>query len=109
MNPGNRIREYRMKAGLTQTELANAVNLSQGQLSNIENEGRNVSLEWLRALAKALRVSVADLLADEDNPGRLSPAEELLVDRYREADASAQDYLLMTAKAVTAAREEKVA
>ncbi len=55
----------------------------------------------MRAIAKALGVSVADLLCDEDNPGRLAPDEEALVESFRDADSAAKDFLLTTATAVT--------
>lgn len=109
MEPGNRIRELRIRAQLSQTDLARRVNLSQGQLSNIENGERNVSLEWLRAIAAALGTSVADLLSDDDNPARLSESEAALVSSFREADPTAQDFLLTTAHAVLAQNRRRTA
>lgn len=102
MNPGNRIRLIRLKARMSQGELGRMVGLSQGQVSNIENGDRNVNLEWLRRIARALAVSVADLLADEDHPDRLSEEERNLIAAWRESDDATRQFLLTTATAVAA-------
>ena len=86
MFPDNRIRELRKIAGLTQTELGKLVGLHQTQIGNLENGGRNLTLEWARRIAKALDVRVADLLDDQDNPDRLSLEEQELLAHYRSAD-----------------------
>jgi len=90
MFPGNSIRDVRKKAALSQRELGKAVGLSQGQISNIENGDRTVSLDWMRRIAGALQVSVADLLDDRDNPHRLAPLEAALIDKLRAAEPDAR-------------------
>lgn len=56
------IRELRKAAGLTQRELAEKVNVTQSAVSLWEN-GRGKPLEkWYPAIAKALGVSVKDLV-----------------------------------------------
>ncbi|PNU05823.1 helix-turn-helix domain-containing protein [Novosphingobium guangzhouense] len=86
MFPDNRIREYRKKAGLSQTELGERVGLHQTQIGNLENGGRNLTFEWARRIAKALDVRMVDLLSDEDNPDRLEQDERELVHKFREAE-----------------------
>lgn len=90
MFPDNRIRELRKSAGLTQTELGEQVGLHQTQIGNLENGDRNLTFEWARRIAKALGVTVADLLGDGDNPDRLSDHERELVRNYRSASAEQQ-------------------
>lgn len=92
MNPSNRVRELRKKAGLSQTELANLAGISQPAISQIENDTRPLTVDWMRALARILNCTVADFLTDEDNPDRLKGTEEReLVTNYRAADEAQQE------------------
>lgn len=86
MFPDNRIREYRMAAGLTQAQLGEMVGLHQTQIGNLENGGRNLTFEWARRIAKAFNVRLVDLLSEDDNPFRLDETERSLISHYREAD-----------------------
>ncbi|MCL6557700.1 MAG: helix-turn-helix domain-containing protein [Firmicutes bacterium] len=62
-----KIRELRENAGLSQTELASKVGVTQGFISHIELGIREPTLKLVRKLAAALGVSVSDLL-DENQP-----------------------------------------
>lgn len=55
-------REFR---GLTQRDLASAVGVNQGFLSELETGAKTASVKTLRALARCLRVDVELLLPDE--------------------------------------------
>lgn len=90
MFPDNRIREWRKKANLTQAELGELVGLHQTQIGNLENGGRNLTLDWARRIAKVLQVTVADLLDDTDNPDRLTDEERALLHHFRAADEQQQ-------------------
>lgn len=106
MFPGNRIRALRKRAGLSQVDLAEQVGLSQGQLSNLENGDRILSLEWMRRIAKALGCSVADLLDDDDNPERLAGDERTLIEQLRSADLATRRFAAdALAAMLTAARK----
>lgn len=100
MFPGNRIRQLRIAADLNQGELGSRVGLSQGQISNIENGERTLSLDWMRRIARALGVSVADLLDDKDNPQRLSDEEKRLVENFRAGAKPQQAVLLHASEAL---------
>ncbi len=54
-----------MKKGLSQRALAAKARMSYTYLCNVENEKADPSLTTLRRLAKALKVRVTDLVADE--------------------------------------------
>jgi transcriptional regulator with XRE-family HTH domain len=69
MSVGENIKRLREAAGLSQTELARRAGIDQGGLSKIE-KGRNLTLETLRDLARALGCSVVDLLEEEDKHPR---------------------------------------
>ncbi len=59
---GKRIKKLRLKAGLTQEELAERVRISRAYMGYVE-QGRNTpSLEVLQKIAKALKISPAELL-----------------------------------------------
>jgi len=60
---GVTIRELREAKGLTQEELAGAVGMMRGNISRIEAAKHRPALETMERIAKALKVSVADLIA----------------------------------------------
>ncbi len=55
---GRQVHEYRVKLGMTVTDLARQAGLSAGMLSKIENGATSPSLATLQALSKALNVPV---------------------------------------------------
>ncbi len=60
-----RLRAIRTKKGLSLRALAAKAKMSYTYLSNVENCKADPSLSTLKRLARALRVKVADLVADE--------------------------------------------
>ena len=61
---GQQIRTYRKGAALTQEKLAEKAGLSYKYLGEVERGVVNVSLDSLMRLARALKLKVADLVAD---------------------------------------------
>jgi transcriptional regulator with XRE-family HTH domain len=61
---GFRLRERRVALKLTQAELAETCGLHRTFIGSVERGERNLALLSLRKLARALRVSPAELLAD---------------------------------------------
>ena len=61
---GQRIKEIRMRAGLSQSKAAEAIGVAQSHMSNIETGTTHVSLTTIVAIANALPVTVDDLLCD---------------------------------------------
>lgn len=57
----NAIRAFRKYRGITSAELAKMTNLSQAYVSEIETGKKAGSIEALKAIAKALNVSMDDL------------------------------------------------
>ena len=69
-NFGARLKALRKKAGLTQSQLADKIGVSLLTLFRWEKNERQPRVEDVKALAKALGVSEADLLQDSPgNPG----------------------------------------
>jgi transcriptional regulator with XRE-family HTH domain len=60
---GERVRELRLNRGYSQQTLAELAGLDRSYVNGAENGHRNVSLDSIHALAKALSVEAADLFA----------------------------------------------
>ena len=61
---GETIRAERLKAGLSQEQLAEKADLARNYIGNIERAEYKVTVEVLSRIAKALKVRVRDLVAD---------------------------------------------
>ncbi len=66
MQIGKKIRDLRLRRGLTVQQLAEATGLSKGFISQVENNRTSPSLATLQDLANALKTSVAYLVVEED-------------------------------------------
>ena len=64
---GSRIRAARLERGLSQVELAKALNSHQTALSQIEVGRRGVSLNQILRLCKALKVSPETILGESEH------------------------------------------
>lgn len=65
---GTRVRVARERRGLTRKALALESGVSERHLAGLEAGGGNISILWLRQVARYLGVSVADLLQDKPAP-----------------------------------------
>lgn len=68
---GARIRERRVKRGMTQDRLASKIDLSNPHMSNIERGKTKVSLPALVAIANALDITMDELLCDNLKRGKV--------------------------------------
>jgi transcriptional regulator with XRE-family HTH domain len=59
---GNRLRELRQRAKLSQEEFAARCDLDRTYISGIERGKRNVALRNIEAIAKALDLTISELL-----------------------------------------------
>ena len=62
---GRRLRETRLRAGLSQSDLEDISGIPKARLSRYENGHVEPSIQTLNRLARALNVSEASLLGDE--------------------------------------------
>uniref|UniRef100_A0A832I3L5 Helix-turn-helix domain-containing protein n=1 Tax=Eiseniibacteriota bacterium TaxID=2212470 RepID=A0A832I3L5_UNCEI len=76
MQLGRKIRDLRLRQGLTVQQLAEASGLSKGFVSQVENERTSPSLATLHDLARALGTSVAYLVVEEEPTPHLVRAAE---------------------------------
>lgn len=61
---GARLREVRLKSGLSQEKLAEEAGLHRTYVSTVERGTRNISLLNIEKLAKALSVPMSKLMPD---------------------------------------------
>lgn len=59
---GENIKKIRTKKGMSQGDICRALEMDRGYMSAIENGKKNITLNQLERLAKALDVSVDKLL-----------------------------------------------
>jgi DNA-binding XRE family transcriptional regulator len=70
---GAAIRSLREKDGWHQPEFARKVGMSQSALSNIEREKRSARPATIHRIARALRVPVAAITREREEPGGSAP------------------------------------
>ena len=71
---GQRLKEVRVRAGLTLRELARQADVSPSLISQIENGKSQPSVATLYAFSRLLNVSVDELFEDRTPAGRVAPA-----------------------------------
>ena len=59
-NVGLRLRELRQAKALSQEALANKADLDRTYVTDVENGRRNISIENIEKLVKALEISIKD-------------------------------------------------
>ena len=74
---GGRVRAWRARRGMTRTALASDSGLSERFLADVESGKGNVSINSLEAAARALNISILELLQDAPRPA-LARAQGLL-------------------------------
>jgi len=65
---GRRVREARVRQGLTQQELARRAGMHPAYVGGVERGQRNVTLEVVERLARALGVAAAELMVEPGAP-----------------------------------------
>jgi transcriptional regulator with XRE-family HTH domain len=76
---GDRIREVREHRRLTQDRLAEITDISKGFLSDVENNKRNVSSEYLLRIANALAANVDYLLKGESSSAEANSQAPVMI------------------------------
>lgn len=64
---GETIRDLRNKQALSQEDLANLTNLHRTYISSVERGKRNISIENLEKIAKALSTKISNILKNAGN------------------------------------------
>ena len=63
---GNRIRDLRKKKNISQEKLAELSELDRTYINSVENGKRNISIENIEKIAKALNCSLQDFFTSEN-------------------------------------------
>src|SRR5580658_5917391 len=99
---GASVRIWRHRLGISQEELAGRAGLHRTYVCDVERGVRNVSLESIEKLARALEISTADLFSYDLASGKeegLHLADEGLVDiLYVEDDAQDAQMAMLALK-----------
>lgn len=74
---GTRIAQRRKAQELTQAELGELVSVTQQQIASFETGRRRMPISTLPLLAKALGVSIEELVGEAPKPGKRGPAPKL--------------------------------
>lgn len=98
MTVGDRIRQQREEKGITQLELAKRIGYTTtGAISLIESGKRDISIDKVREIAKALDVTPHWLMGWADNPLEIKTDLELTIDELEGLDpdqlARVRDYI----------------
>ena len=87
---GSRVRAWRARRGMTRRVLASDSGLSERFLADVESGKGNVSINSLEGIARALNISILELLQDAPRPalariqGLLSNLDDAQLDQARE-------------------------
>lgn len=100
MDAPNRIREFRVLQKRSQQWLGDAIGVSKVTISDLERGNMRLDLDYMRRIATALGVQPADLMPLADNPWSLTPDEQAMIQRLRQASPDQRDQLHRVADAV---------
>lgn len=106
---GARVRAWRARRGMTRKQLANDSGLSERFLADVESGKGNVSINSLALAARALNITILDLLQDAPRPA--FARVQSLLSRLDDADLD-QAYVLLASSfglADAQGREKRVA
>lgn len=92
-NFGERLRMYRIAAGMSQSELARRLGLERSRVSHWERGTSRIDIEMLSPISEVLGVSVNDLLGFYTDYS-LNPSEEKILKNYRTLDKPGKRILM---------------
>lgn len=98
MQATNRIRELRTARDMSQQALGDAIGCSKMTISDLERGNQELTLEYMRRIARVMKVKPADLMLDEDNPDRLTDQERMLIDDYRNSSDEKRELIMRVAE-----------
>ena len=97
-NLGSRVKELRIQMDLTQSEVASALNVTPGYISNVENNRTAMSLRVLIYYAKLLNISLDSLIGQIDSEYRKTALDRELFEMISTMDNDMKLKLLKTLK-----------
>ena len=91
---GSILKEYRMKAGLTQQALADRLGVVRNTVLYWESDKKNPSIDTLKEICRVLGIPVSELLRGDMSARDLNADERQLVDKFDTLNYSNQKLLL---------------
>ncbi len=85
-NLPNRIRYFRERAAVSQQELADRIHTSKVTISSLEKGKMQLTLDYMRRIAKVFGITPVDLLNEDDQNEFLRSEEMELIRLWRMAD-----------------------
>ena len=95
-NLGGKIRDLRIKRKLTQAEVAAALNVTPGYISNVENNRTAMSLRILVYFAKLMNISLDSLIGEIDSEYQETALDREILDELAEMSVDDKSRLLQT-------------
>jgi len=101
---GQRVATARKSSALTQVQLAEALGIAQQTLAHYEGGRLRIAAALLPPLAKALGVTVEELMGEEPAPARRGPAPKLQqqIERIQRLPKSQQRFVMQMLDTVLA-------
>ena len=101
---GQRLAEARRASGLTQTQLAEQLGIAQQTLAHYEMGRLRVAVALMPPLARALGVTVEDLMGEEAPPAKRGPAPKLRqqIERIQKLPRTQQKFVMQMLDTVLA-------
>ena len=97
-NYGELIKSYRLDLGLTQSQVAEEMEVTPGYISNVENGRTAMSLRMLTYYAKLMGISLDSLVGDLEPDYKHSSLDNALMKEISKLDDSEKEKLLKTLK-----------
>ena len=95
-NYGNQIKEYRLKLGMTQNEVASELEVTPGYISNVENGRTAMSLRLLIYYSKLMGITLDELVGNLEPNYKASATDNALFSIIKELDNDKKEKLLET-------------
>jgi transcriptional regulator with XRE-family HTH domain len=101
---GQRVAVARKASGLTQVQLAETLGIAQQTLAHYEMGRLRVAVALLPSLAKALGVTVEELMGEETPPAKRGPAPKLQqqIERIQQLPRTQQRFVMQMLDTVLA-------
>lgn len=103
---GKRLREERMRCGMTQEQTAEYINVSTTYIGLVERGERSVTLEKLVLFAKCFHVTV-DYLLQDSVPLNVSLQDKQLLSLWSSANEQERSLILSITQSVLSGSKEK--
>ena len=95
-NLGSQIKELRIKMKLTQAEVANALNVTPGYISNVENNRTAMSLRILMYYARLMNISLDSLIGRVEPEYKTTALDNELLELISDMDNTKKSKLIQT-------------